>query len=229
LKSKYGKGITFLDIDETIFRSFAMVYVIKDGVVIKKLTNQEYNTYKLEPGESFNFKEFRNAEIFNKTSIPIEKTISRIKRMFKNIDRRGSKVVLLTARADFDNKETFLNTFRRYGLPIDDMYVERTGNFYENPDIYKSIIAKQGMPKSISDAKRKVILNYISTGLYRRVRLMDDDMDNITDFVKLEKDIPESIINKIKKIHNVQDGDTIPVIEFFGLLVKPNGSLQRIK
>jgi hypothetical protein len=48
LASAYGKGITFIDIDETIFRTFAMINVLdkETGKVIKKLNNQEFNTYK---------------------------------------------------------------------------------------------------------------------------------------------------------------------------------------
>jgi len=128
LSSKYGAGITFLDVDETIYRTFAMVYILKHGQIIKKLNNQEFNTYELQPDESFDYREYRSAELFNKTSIPILKTINRIKRMFKNIDQRNSKMVFLTARSDFDSKETFLQTFRDHGIPIDNIYVERAGN-----------------------------------------------------------------------------------------------------
>ena len=194
LASEYGKGITFIDIDETIFRTFAMIYVLDKETkeVVKKLNNQEFNTYKLKPNEEFEFNEFRDADLFNKTSIPIPQTIKRIKRMFANIDRRGSKVVLLTARADFDDKETFLNKFREVGLPIDQMYVERVGNFKSRPEIYNRILKKQGQPKSTADAKAKVITDYLSTGEYRRVRLIDDDAKNIQDFVQLQKKIEKN-------------------------------------
>lgn len=233
LASVYGKGITFIDIDETIFRTFAMIYVVdkESKELLKKLNNQEFNTYKLKDNEEFQFHEFRNAKVFKDTSIPIPKTVKRIKRMFQNIDERGSKVILLTARANFDDKDMFLDKFREIGLPIDKMYVERVGNFLEKPEIYKRIIKKMGQPKSTADAKKKVITNYLSTGEYRRVRLIDDDLKNIQDFVGLEKELykkyPE-IIRKIKDIHNIPEDEEFPVIQFFGLLVMPNGSLKRI-
>ena len=63
LSSIYGSGITFIDIDETIFKTFATIKVLKHGQVIKKLTNQEFNTYELQDAESFDFGEFRNAEM----------------------------------------------------------------------------------------------------------------------------------------------------------------------
>jgi len=231
LASRYGKGITFIDIDETIFKTFAMINVLdkETGEVIRKLNNQEFNTYKIKDNEKFEFNEFRDAKLFRDTSIPIPQTIKRIKRMFQNIDIRGSRVILLTARADFDDKKTFLEKFREIGLPIDQMYVERVGNFHENPKIYKSIIKKSGMPKSTADAKRKVIINYLSTGEYRRVRLIDDDMANIKGFLKIENELPQSITDKIKQIHDIPDDEVFPVIQFFGLLVKSDGSLKRIK
>ena len=232
LASDFGKGITFIDIDETIFKTFALIDVLnKDtGESIRRLNNQEFNTYKLKPGEEFAFGEFRDSKLFNKTSIPIPKTIKRIKRMFQNIDRRGSKVILLTARANFDDKEPFLQKFRDVGIPIDQIYVERVGNFLERPEIYGRIIKKQGKPKSTADAKAKVITNYLSTGEYRRVRLIDDDMKNIQDFVKLQKKIEnnDAIMSKVRQIHNIPAGETFAPIQFFGLLVKPDGGLKRV-
>lgn len=215
LYSQYGKGITFVDVDETIFKTFAMIKVIdkESGEVIKKLNNQEYNTYKLKDNEDFDFGEFRNAEFFRKTSIPIPQTIKRIKRMFQNIDRRGSKIILLTARADFDNKEPFLEKFRDHGIPIDNIYVERAGN----------------LKGTVASVKKKVIMKYLSTGEYRRVRLIDDDMTNVKEFVKMGKEIPSAVIDKIKQIHDIPDDEKFPVIQFFGLLVKSDGSLKRIK
>lgn len=213
LKSDYSSGITFVDVDETIYKTFAKIYVIKDNKIIKKLNNKEFNTYKLKDGESFDFREFRDAKMFRKTSIPINKTINRIKRMLKNIDIRKSRIVFLTARADFDDKKEFLQTFRDYGINIDNIYVERAGN-------------EKGI---VSQIKKKIVTRYLNTGEYRRVRMLDDDITNIKEFLKIEKELPESLINKIKKKHNIKEKENIPVIEFFGLLVGENGSLTRIQ
>lgn len=230
LASDYGRGITFIDIDETIFKTFAKIYILnkETGEIKRKLTNQEYNTYELQPNEKLDFREFRNAETFAKTSVPIEKTIKRIKRMFQNINKRGSKIVLLTARGNFDDKKTFLQAFRDVGIPIDKIYVERVGNFLEHPEIYKNIIKNKGMPKSIDKMKEAVIMTYLETGLYRRVRLIDDDKKNVKTFIKIKDRMPKSIIQKIKKIHNIPEDEDFPVIEFYGLLVKDDGSLKRI-
>lgn len=216
LSSEYGAGITFVDIDETIFSTFAKIYVIdnKTKKIVKKLNNQEFNTYKLEKGFSFDFREFRNAETFRKTSIPIPKTINRIKRMFKNIEVKKSRVIFLTARSNFLNKDEFLNTFRDHGIPIDNIYVERAGNL------------KTG---TTSQRKEKIVLDYLSTGLYRRVRLLDDSLENLKGFLSIEKKLPLNIINKIKEKYGITGDESIKPIEFYGLFVKDNGSLKRIK
>jgi len=215
LSSIYGKGITFIDIDETIFKTFAKIYVLdkETGKLKRKLNNQEFNTYKLQDDEIFDFREFRSADLFNKTSVPIEKTIKRIKRMFQNINKRGSRVILLTARADFDNKETFLDTFRKIGIPIDNIYVERAGNM------------KTG---TVSSNKEKIIKKYLSTGEYRRVRLIDDDIKNVKTFLKLKNKLPPAIIDKVRSIHHIEGEESIDPIEFYGLLVQSNGSLKKI-
>ena len=54
-----GKGLTMFDVDETMFMTKAKVHVVKDGKVIKKLDNQQFNTYKKKPGEEFDFGEFK--------------------------------------------------------------------------------------------------------------------------------------------------------------------------
>jgi len=149
--------------------------------------------------------------------------------MFQNVDSRGSKVVLLTARADFDDKKTFLEKFKEVGIPINKIYVERVGNYIEHPEVYKRLVKKMGPMKSVADAKKKVVMNYLSSGEYRRCRLIDDDMANIKEFLKIEKELPQAVIDKIKQIHNIPDEEKFPVIQFFGLLVLPNDSLKRIK
>ena len=216
LASEYGAGITFIDIDESLFHTFAMIYVMENGKVVKKLNNQEFNTHKLEPGQSYDFREFGSAEMFNKTSIPIPKTVKRIKRMLQGIKnkRKDSRIIFLTARSDFDNKDIFLETFRKHGISVDDTYVERAGN------------DKTG---TVAEIKQKIVLRYLRSGIYRRVRMLDDDIKNIKVFLELEKKLPQDITNKIKVKYNIPENEYFPVIEFFGLLVKKDGSLSRIK
>ena len=212
---KKGKGITFYDIDETIFKTFAKIKVIKNGSVIRELDNQEFNTYERQDDEDFDFGEFRNAELFNKTSKPIKKTIERILSMVKKIGDKGSKIVLLTARTDFDDKNTFLDTFRKYGIPIDDIYVERAGNYIKTTT------------DKIAPIKKSIIMKYIQSGEYRRVRLIDDDIKNCKTFLELKNDITDELKEKVRRIHGLDDTEEEP-IKFFALQVKEDGTIKEI-
>jgi hypothetical protein len=171
-----GKGLTVFDIDETLFQTQALIHVKKDGKTIRKLTNQEYNEYKLQPGEEFDYGEFRNAKVFDETSIPIWAMIRKAKAIIQNAVKAGSKVIIVTARANFDDKKTFLNTFRRYGIDIDNVYVERAGNLNLG---------------SSAKNKRFIFHKYLKSGKYERVRFFDDAMSNLIMFKALQKKYPD--------------------------------------
>ena len=140
LEESKGKGLTIFDIDETMFITKAKVKVVKNGKVIKKLDNQEFNTYKKKAGEEYDFGEFKNAEVFKRTSTPIARMINKVKVILKNATKAGSRVIIVTARPNFDNKKTFLDTFRKQGIDIDKIYVERAGNLGSGPAAGNKII-----------------------------------------------------------------------------------------
>ena len=176
LEEQSGKGLTIFDIDETMFITKAKVKVVKDGKVIKKLDNQEFNTYKKKPGEEYDFGEFKNAEVFNRTSTPIARMINKVKAILKNATRKGSKVIIVTARPNFDNKKLFLDTFRKQGIDIDKIYVERAGNLGSGP---------------AAENKKIIFKKYLNQNIYKRIRLFDDAISNLKIFLSLKKDYPD--------------------------------------
>jgi hypothetical protein len=212
--SIYGSGITFLDIDETILKTYARVQIKKGDKVIARLRNHEYLKYEPKEGEVTDFSEYSDADVFYNTSTPIDKTIKRIQKMFKKIRERGSKIVIVSGRCDLNDKVKFLETFRKFGVPIDDIYVERVGSMPE---------ASFDLPH----AKKKVIWKYLSTGLYRRARLIDDSSHNCKAFLELKDEIPNDLVKKMREKYNIPEGE--PVIDFYALKVLGDGSLQRIQ
>ena len=175
-KEFIGSGtLTIFDIDETLFHTKAKVAVMKDGRVVRMLDNQEYNTYKLKPGEEYDYREFKSAEVFRRTSTPIVRMVEKAKAIVKAKKNPHSKAIIVTARADFDDKQTFLQTFRDHGLPIDSMYVERSGNL--------------GMD-SPAEAKKVVFRKYLNTKNYIKTRLYDDAMSNLNAFLELQSEYP---------------------------------------
>jgi len=213
LGNRKGRSVTFCDVDECIFRTFAKIKIIKDGKEINKLNNQEYNSYKLNDGESFGYGEFRSAKIFNETSIPIPQTVNRIKKMLKIIKETGSKskIIFLTARADFDSKATFIKTFEDHGINMDkkNVYVERAGNLETG---------------STEARKKKIILDYLKTGLYRRVRLLDDYEPNLKALLDIRDSLPKEIRDKVRYTYKLNENEN--PIRFWALWVDGNGDLK---
>lgn len=167
-------GLTIFDIDDTLFHTTAQIKVMKDGKVVRSLTNQEFNNYQLQPGEEFDFGEFRSAEKFAKESEPIKPMINTLKRI---LDRASNtKVIMLTARADFDDKDKFLKTFEKYGIDMSRIHVHRAGNLPgDDPPAYKKAVW---------------VRKYLNTGKYNRVNLIDDSMSNLKVFKSLEQEYP---------------------------------------
>jgi len=169
-------NLSVWDIDETLFQTKAKVHVMKNGKRIKSLSNKEYNTYKLAKGETYDFSEFKNAEIFAKTSVPIERAIDKAAKTLRAYsDQPNSKVIVLTARSDFDDPHTFLNTFEKHGLNMKNVHVHRAGNL--------------GM--AAAEAKRVFIKQYLDTGKFKTVSLFDDDKRNLDVFLSLKKEYPD--------------------------------------
>jgi hypothetical protein len=175
-KEFIGSGtLTIFDIDETLFHTKAKVAVVKDGKVVRMLDNQEFNTYKRKAGEEYDFREFKSAEVFRKTSTPIVNMIAKAKAIVKAKNNPASRAIIVTARADFDDKKMFLQTFRDHGLPIDQMHVERSGNLgIDSP----------------AEAKKVVFRKYLNTKNYTKTRLYDDAMSNIKAFLELQEEYP---------------------------------------
>lgn len=171
-----GTGtLTIFDIDETLFHTKAMVKVVKEGLVVRVLDNQEFNTYERKPGEVYDFGQFKNAEYFRKTSVPVVRMIEKAKAIVKAKKNPHSRAIICTARADFDDKEMFLRTFRDHGLPIDQMHVERAGNLGLNTS---------------AEAKKVVFRKYLNTRNYIKTRLYDDAMSNLKAFLELKNEYP---------------------------------------
>lgn len=169
-------GLTIFDIDDTLFHTTAKILVKKNGEVVHELTNQQFNTYQLKSGEEFDFSQFRSADYFAQTSKPITKMINRLNAILGHVSKKEhSKVIMLTARANFDKKDVLLDAFRKY-FNVDQVRIERAGNI---TDI-----------ESVDVRKYVIIANYLNTKQYRRVRLFDDSMANLKTFLKLKVHFP---------------------------------------
>lgn len=165
------------DIDDTLFTGFQGNVRVLDaqGKLIRKLSTSEFNTYKKAPDETFDFDDFRDGRLFRNTVKPIDTVLKRAANIINN-QTENSESIILTARSDFHDKKEFLQTFRDHGFPIDQVYVERSGNLLNlNKNAHVHVL-------------KAVILNkYIKSGKFDRIRIWDDSRKNLDMALKLGK------------------------------------------
>ena len=116
--------LVIFDIDDTLVNTDTRVNVVRDGKIIKQLNSHDFTHYKLQPGEEFDFGAFKDAREFFTQARPIPGMIKQLKQDIAT----GNKVIMLTARSDFNDRDIFLDTFRRFGIDMDQVHVYRAGN-----------------------------------------------------------------------------------------------------
>lgn len=182
-----NNAITFIDLDETLFFTKAKI-IIKDenGNILRKLTNQEYNTYIALTGEVFDFSEFVDTDIFINTSVPNTPMIKILQELFENTKTTNSEVYLLTARQDFDDKDRFLEFLVKHGIEAG------------HKDDQKVHVIRAGNIPGLDNASKKyhIIKKMLGDNTqFKKVRLYDDSRDNINAFLELILDYPEISFN----------------------------------
>jgi FMN phosphatase YigB (HAD superfamily) len=166
--------LVIFDIDDTLVHTQTKVHVVKDGQVTKELNSHDFTHYKLQDGESFDFENFRNAQEFFNNSKPIIPMLNQLKQDIAT----GNKVVMVTARADFDDRELFLDTFRKYGVNMNKVHVYRAGNM---------------TGKMQTEEKKKIIIRkLLDQGNYTKAIMYDDAEPNLQSFVELKDEYPQT-------------------------------------
>jgi hypothetical protein len=172
-------GLTIFDMDDTLIKSHAQVHVIDAQGNHTKLRDGEFKDYKLASGERFSFEEFNSSLIFKTTSSPIDHMIEHAQDILHHIaHREKSRVIILTARSDFDNQKMFFDTLNQHGIDTKKIIVEFAGNVALAQDIFAP------------QAKKVVIDNYLKTNEYDQVRLFDDYTPNLDKFLELKPQYP---------------------------------------
>jgi hypothetical protein len=194
-------SLHIFDIDDTLFHTNAKIDVIDPmGNVVQSLSNQEYNNHSLPEGYSYNFDQFKDASKFATESNPMDAMLSKVRKIYQNVQNKNatqgtdSKVILSTARSDFDNKDTVIKFFRDHGIPIDEgIHLHRAGN----------------VPGTQSPAEKKNFIlqsKYLSPGHnFKSVHFYDDSTKNLDEFLKIQGSHPGV---DLKAFHVRPDGST---------------------
>ena len=166
--------LVIFDIDDTLVHTQTKVHVVQDGRVVKSLNSHDFTHYKLQPGQEFDFGAFRDAREFFNNSKPIIPMMNQLKHDIAT----GNKVVMVTARADFDDRELFLDTFRKYGVDMSKVHVYRAGNM---------------TGKIQTEEKKKIIIReLLNQGKYTKAIMYDDAIPNLHSFMELKKEYPHT-------------------------------------
>ncbi len=168
-------SLTIFDIDDTLFHTTSSVYVMRGERIVQKLNAAEFNVYKLKAGEHLDFREFRSAAHFAATARPIANMFTTAKKMMKHLSGPDTRFIIITARADMDDKQLFIDTFRKDGFDIDRSHIYRAGN-----------IAKPG-----AIAKKQIIHSELKKYKYDIVRMFDDARKNLDSFITLSPEFVE--------------------------------------
>jgi ribonucleotide monophosphatase NagD (HAD superfamily) len=168
-----GKLVIF-DIDDTLVNTDTQVGVVRNGKIIKKLNSHDFTHYKLGSGETFDFGEFQDAREFFTKAKPIPGMIQQL----KNDINTGNRVIMLTARSDFNDREIFLDTFRRFGIDMSRVHVYRAGNL---------------TVKAATEEKKKIILRHLlGQEHFDKLIMYDDSVPNLNAFLSLKQEYPWS-------------------------------------
>lgn len=166
-----GSALTIFDIDSTLMKTSAAVYVVNTQGKRAKLTAQDFNSYQLKPGEYFDFQEFEDSDLFHDTSEPIAQIWRTAQNTLANTGRRpGSRVVIITARGPFNNTEKFLKTFEKHGLDMTKVRVFTVGGARNKKPLIRQLLQQH---------------NYTET------RIFDDHLGNLRDFLSLHPEFPQ--------------------------------------
>lgn len=173
-----GRIKYYFDIDETLFahdNNMLKIYVKdENGNRLFSLNNQEYNDYVLKEGQSFDYGDFRCPDVFKKSAKPIHQMIKKM----KEFKESGANVEMLTARADFNNKEKFIEVMNDHGIDITPgkgIHVRRAGN----------------RPGKTAEVKAIHISEAIHNENLTEVHLYDDSISNINGVLELCEKFPD--------------------------------------
>jgi hypothetical protein len=188
-----GNTLHAFDMDETIFghddkKLKVHVRDKKTGKHITSLTNTQYNTHKLHPDHEYDYRDFRSAKVFGRSTHPIRPMLAKM----KAIHRNKGNVQIVTARQDFDDKHEFGRQLKKYGVDIDKIHVHRAGN-----------IDPRGKA-AVNKAKK--ISELIKTHGHKTVHLYDDSTENLDHFLALKKQHPDVTFHAHHVTHNPQTG-----------------------
>jgi hypothetical protein len=157
--------IILFDVDDTLIHTTAQIRIVKNGKLVKKISNAKYNEYKLGPGEEFDYTEFDDPNILD------NEAFTKYWKTLKREYRKGTHIGILTARGDCD---MIFNFFKKKGIEIKHELIFAIGD------------PKLGLAGTIAEKKATIISKLAWLG-YRTFIFFDDNDANLKSAKQLER------------------------------------------
>lgn len=157
--------IILFDVDDTLIHTTAQIRIVKNGKLVKKISNAEYNEYNLGPGEEFDYIEFDDPNILD------NEAFTKYWKTLKREYRKGTHIGILTARGNCD---MIFDFFRKKGIEIKRELVFAIGD------------PKMGLVGTIAEKKSEIIYRLAQLGYYTFI-FFDDNEANLKSAKQLEK------------------------------------------
>lgn len=185
---KTKKKVLIFDIDDTLLTG--EVYILirdkKTGRYLHKVNSNVFNTYKLKPGETFDFSEFSDPDIFNKNKVT--KYFDVMLHQYK----KGVHICLLTARGGKDVGDMIRKYFLKKGIDIKEELVICV-NDDDSP--YTGTTAEK---------KSQAIEDIYKAG-YRTMVFFDDNKENLEQAEEIAKKLPINMVTIHADIHSKEN------------------------
>lgn len=184
------------DLDDTLIKSDAKIYVYRNKAHYKSLTPKQYNTFIKQPGDVLDFRDFKDGEILLKArKFKMWPLMKKLHNFIKNKKINGD-IIILTAR-NSEVKPFIHQLLKEDGIVLDMSHIITMGD--DRSDF------------NIANEKKKV-LEYLNDK-YAKIIFFDDDVKNIAmantiDRVKTRL-VKESIDEAIKHLSPKSDEQVI--------------------
>lgn len=171
-RNKTNKLFVF-DFDDTLVKADGQIHVIKSNGNKKNLTPHEFYDYCLEEGESFDFTEFDETELAEKSTI-IKQIWNEFEQIY--IDYGPKAMAICTARTNPNPVINFLKSYEFHDIKVGAVGVHIAG---ENTTETNAIKKKEWMKKLIVSSQAS------------HVEFWDDNARNIHRVGELRKVFPQ--------------------------------------
>jgi len=157
-----NKIVYVFDLDFTLIKSDAKIYVYRNGAFYRALNSRQYNSFVKQKGDVLDFREFKDGDfILNAQHYKMWPLLKKLNHLVTN-KKISADIYILTARSA-EVKADIYALFKEDGIIIDMKHIITLGD--DRGDL------------NVSEEKKKVL--EVLSKRYSKILFFDDDIKNI--------------------------------------------------